>query len=124
MSDVVIEQYGWAVQHSPADAAAGTIAKAAVTNGIHVCRHITISLSGAANAGAVTFVLRDSTTGAGNILWTVKVCNLANESVALNFRVNIPGVRGQAMTLESTVPAAASRVTVAMDGYTDLSMLA
>ncbi len=114
---------GWAVQHSPADAAAGTIGKAAVTNGVHTVKHITVTLTGAANAAAapLIFVLRDSTTGAGNILWTAKLSNIAAETAALNAVVDITGVKGQAVTLESTAaPAASSRVTVAMDGDTDI----
>lgn len=117
-----MEPPGWAVQHTPADAAQGTIGKAADALGIHIVRHITVSVSGAANAAAapVVFVLRDSTTGAGNILWTAKLCNILNESASLSAAVNIPGLQNQAMTLESAAaPVSSSRVTVSMDGYTD-----
>mgnify|MGYP000715150406 CR=1 FL=1 len=119
MSDVVVAPEGWAVQHSPADNAVGTISRAAVALCKHIVTSITVSLSGAANTTALVFVLRDSTTGAGNILWTVKLCNLANTSETVQVPVNIPGVKGQAVTLETTAaPAASSRVTVAMNGYT------
>lgn len=121
MSDT--EPLGWAVQHTPADAAAGTIGVAAVATGRHICRSITVTLGGVgANAAGVTFVLRNGATGAGTILWTAKLSNLANTSVPFSATVNIAGSKNTAMTLESTAaPAASSHVTVAMDGYTDVS---
>lgn len=119
MSDVVVSPEGWAVQHTPSAAAAATITRAAVTNGKHIVTSITVSLSGAANSTAIVFTLRDSTTGAGNILWTVKLCNLINTSETVAVPVNIPGVKGQAVTLETTgAPASSSAATVAMNGYT------
>lgn len=121
MSDVVTEPPGWAVQHSPAAATQGTIAVAAAALGRHICRHITITLGGVgANAASIVFVLRDGATGAGTIVWTAKLSNLANTTSTLSASVNVPGSKNTVMTLESTgAPAASSQVTVAMDGYTD-----
>lgn len=121
MSDVVTEPLGWAVQHTPSSATQATISVAAAATGRHVCRSITVSLSGAANTAAIVFVLRDGATGAGTILWTAKLCNLANTSEVVAVPVNLAGSKNTAMTLESTgAPATSSSVTVAMDGYTDL----
>lgn len=111
----------WAVAHAPADATQATISKAAAALTTHYVTSITCTLEGAANAAAVTFQLRDSTTGAGNVLWTGRIANLANDSrdIALG-GLNIKGVKGQAVTLEtlsSTAPAASSSATVAMTGY-------
>lgn len=121
MSDVVTEPPGWNANHAPADAAQGTCTVAASALGRHVCRHITITLGGVgANAAGVTFVARDGATGAGTIIWTAKLSNLANTSVSISAPVNLVGSKNTAMTLESTgAPAASSHVTVAMDGYTD-----
>ena len=92
----------WAVQHTPADNAAGTIGRAAVTSKYHYVTSITVCLEGAANAPALIFVLRDSTTGVGNIIWTGKIANLANTSREIVLSgVNIRGVLGQAVGLSS-----------------------
>ena len=109
----------WGVTHAPADATQATISQAAVTGVRHYVTSITCVLEGAANAAAVTFQLRDSTTGAGNVLWTGKLANLANTVEVITLGgLNIEGVSGQAVTLESTgAPAAASSVVVSMTGY-------
>lgn len=111
----------WAVAHAPADATQATISKAAVALTTHYVTSITVSLEGGANTGGVTFQLRDSTTGAGNVLWTARLNNIANESETITLGgLNIKGVKGQAVTLEtlsSTAPAASSSATVAMTGY-------
>ena len=110
----------WSVAHAPADNTQATISKAAGTGVTHYCNAITCTLEGAANAAAVIFQLRDSTTGAGNVLWTGKLCNIANESETITISgLNIRGVDGQALTLEtSAAPAASSSATVSMQGYT------
>lgn len=109
----------WAVNHAPNDATQATISKAAVALTTHYCTSITCTLEGSANSTGITFQLRDSTTGAGNVLWTGKLNNLINESATLALGgLNIKGVKGQALTLETTgAPAATSSATVAMTGY-------
>lgn len=113
----------WAVNHAPNDETQATISRAAVSGLVHYVTSITVCVEGAANAAALIFQLRDSTTGAGNVLWTGKLCNVANESRSIAIGgLNIRGVPGQAVTLESTAaPAASSSVTVAMTGYTQTS---
>lgn len=117
---VVYKPGEWAVQNEPADNAAATIAKAAVAGYRHYVTSITCTLEGGANTAEVHFVLRDSTTGAGNILWAGKLLNLANTSSVIALGgINIQGVKGQAVTLETVAaPAASSSATVAMTGYT------
>lgn len=109
----------WAVAHAPADATQATISKAAVALTTHYVTSITCTLEGSANATAVIFQLRDSATGVGNVIWTGKIANLANDSRDITLGgLNIKGVKGQAVTLEcTTTPAATSSATVAMTGY-------
>lgn len=105
------------LEHRPGAAAQATISRAAQAGLLPVCRSITVSVSAAGTAsGIITFVLRDSTTGAGNVLWSAKLQAPINTSQQLCVPdLAIRGVRGQAMTLESTgAGAAASELTVAM----------
>lgn len=110
----------WTATHEPADATAATISRAAITNKRHYVTSVTCTLEGGANTAEVHFVLRDSTTGAGNILWQGKLLNLANTSANIALGgLAIEGVMGQAVTLETVAaPAASSSATVAMTGYT------
>ena len=118
MSGIVFKPPEWGVTHSAADNTVSTIAKAAETLGIHYVTGITVSLSGAANAAAapVTFSLSDGAT----VIWTVKLSNIINESETVQLAgLNLRGTKNTAMTLASTQPAASSRTTVAMSGYTE-----
>lgn len=122
MATVVLSPTEWGIEHRPAAATQATISRAAQPNVLHVARGITVSAvgGGAAGTGVIVFVLRDSTTGAGNVLWssTLQAPTLGAQS--LTIPVNIQGVRGQAMTLESTgAPAATTQVSVALNGYSD-----
>ena len=119
---MVLKPPEWTATHEPADNGQATISRAAAAGHIHYVTSITCTLEGiGANTLEVHFVLRDSTTGAGNILWQGKMLNLANTSappIALG-GLNIQGVAGQAVTLETVgSPAAASSATVALTGYT------
>lgn len=122
MTGVISRPPEWAVQHTPAAAAAATIAKAAQTNATHYVTSITVTLGGtSATTAGLAFNLRDSTTGAGNILWSGKLANLANvtNSIAIG-GLNIKGVKGQAVCLESaSAPGSNVSATVAMTGYTE-----
>jgi hypothetical protein len=112
----------WAVQHQPAANTQATIAKAADANLCHVCTSITVTLGGtAATAAGLVFNLRDGATGAGTILWSGRLCNLANtgDSIAIA-GLRIRGTKNTAMTLESAAaPAANVTATVAMTGYSE-----
>lgn len=113
----------WHINNVPVVATAATISQAAAGAGVkNVCTAITVSISSTAapTAGAVQFVLRDGATGAGTILWTVK---LSIPAVAGNAQcLTIPGVwfegtANTAMTLETVAaPAAGTFATVSMSG--------
>lgn len=109
----------WGIVHAPADATQATIGKAAATNVTHYATGITVTVEGAIAVGAVTFNLRDSTTGAGNILWTGKITlGVAEAKSIVVTGLNVPGVAGQQLTLESAAaPAASQSATVALQGY-------
>lgn len=122
---VSITPFEWGIEHRPAAATAATIGRAAVGNVLHIARSITVCAVGgaAAGTGVIVFVLRDSTTGAGTVLWSATLQALTLSSVVLTIPVNIQGVRGNAMTLESTgAPAATTQVSVALSGYSDNSI--
>lgn len=62
-------------------------------------------------SGIATVNLRDSTTGAGTILWTAVVSAAASSSAGVVVRgVGIPGTPGNAMTLEFAAGASNSGV--------------
>lgn len=115
---------GWTANHAPAAAAQATITKAAAGAGIkNVCTSISVSLSSAAapTVGVVTFNLRDGATGAGTILWTLKLSlpAVAGQSISESIPVWIEGTANTAMTLETAAaPAANVQATVAMTGTT------
>lgn len=110
----------WAITHEPADATQATISKAAATNATHHCDAISVSAEGAIAVGEVHFVLRDSTTGAGNILWQSKLTLGVAESKNIDLSgLNVSGVKGQALTLETVAaPAASQSATVTLFGHT------
>ena len=122
MTNLINKPPEWAVNHVPSAAAQATISKAAQANATHYVTSITITLGGtAATTAGAAFSLRDSTTGAGNVLWAAKLANLANvtNSIAIG-GLNIKGVKGQAVTLEiNSAPASNVAATVAMTGYTE-----
>ena len=113
----------WTATHEPADQTQATISKAAVAGQLHHVCAICCTLEGAAQVIEVHFVLRDSTTGAGNILWQGKLTtNAAGVSRDLTLTgLNIPGVIGQAMTIETVAApsVATTSATVWMAGYTE-----
>lgn len=115
---------GWTKNHAPAAATQATISQAAAGAGIkNVCTSISVSLSSAAapTVGVVTFNLRDGATGAGTILWTLKLSLPATAGLALSesIPVWIEGTANTAMTLETAAaPAANVQATVAMTGTT------
>ena len=110
----------WSVAHVPAAATQATIGKAAVADRRHYCAGLVVTLGDAATATGLTFNLRDGATGAGTVLWAVKLTNIANQTTVLILAdMNIQGSINTAMTLEtSAAPGALVSATVAMRGYT------
>jgi hypothetical protein len=108
----------WAIQHQPAAAAAATISRAAVAGVRHVATSVTVCLTATAAQTGLAFNLRDGATGAGTILWTVKLSGAASTNACVALPVHIAGSPNTAMTLESaSAPAATNFATVALTGY-------
>lgn len=111
----------WSIAHEPAANAAATITRAAATGQKHWVTSITASMVGDVAASSIVFVrLRDSTTGAGNIIWSAALRGTVTSGNQIMLTgLNIEGVAGQAVTLEfSGAGGAATQQTVAMTGYT------
>jgi hypothetical protein len=108
----------WAIQHQPAAATAATISAAAATGARHGATSITVCVSGVAAQPTLVFNLRDGATGAGTILWTVKLSAVIGTSQCQTANVQIIGTSNTAMTLESAAaPAATNFATVSLNGY-------
>lgn len=104
-----------------AQATASLAAPAAATQRWH-CTSISATFSTGATAQAtqITLNLRNSTTGAGTILWSITVPILpVNGSWSFSLGdLDLPGAFGAAMTLEmSAAGAAGSFESVAMTAY-------
>ena len=111
----------WAIQHAPAAAAVATISKAAAAGSRHVATSVTVCVSAAATAQTpLQFSLRDGATGAGTILWTVRLSAPANSTACATLpHEPFVGSVNTAMTLESAgVTVAGAFATVALTGYT------
>lgn len=109
----------WAIQHQPAAAAAATITRAAEPGMRHVARSVTVCVGPTAAQPSLIFNLRDGTSGAGTILWAVRVSGIVNYSNCVTQTMNVIGTVNTAMTLESAAaPAATNFATVALTGYT------
>ena len=74
----------------------------------------------AQSQAALEFVVRDGATGAGAILWRIKLACPAGDSRSVVLSgLNIIGSVATAMTVESVgAPAATNVATVTMTGYT------
>lgn len=122
MSGFVTPPECWTVVHNPGAAAAATATKAAAPAGYkHVITGITVSTSAAGTAQTpIHAYLRDSTTGAGNILWSAVFAHIISDSKQISLTgLYIPGVAAQAVTLEFEAAGAAATVqSVALQGIT------
>lgn len=110
----------WAVNHAPAAAAQATIGQAANANGRHVATSVTVCVSAAGTAQTpLQFSLRDGATGAGTILWTVRLSAPINTAYCIAAPLKVAGTKNTAMTLESAgVTVAGSFAMVSLNGYT------
>lgn len=122
MAGYTVPPDAWTVVHNPTTATQATASKAAPTSGmIHCCTGLTVSSATAATVQTpIHAYLRDSTTGSGNILWSGILSSAASGSGSIALTgLNIPGVAGQAMTLEfEGNGVTASQQSVALQGYT------
>lgn len=111
----------WTANSTPAVAAQATASRVAAAGVTHVCKRCSFSVSTiAATAQTPILVnLRDSTTGAGNILKSWSVACLGTTTVVIDEDdLHIVGVAGQAMTLEFAAATVANSQCVAnLQGY-------
>lgn len=122
-SEVCVDPGHWSATHEPAAATQATCTKAATANVRHVCKVISVSIAcGATAQTPISVRLRDGATGAGTILWSMKVSAPVNSSqVIYEPGLSIVGSVNTAMTLEfSAAGVAASEQTVNLSGF-DLS---
>jgi hypothetical protein len=115
----IIAPVNWSLSHTPAAATQATVTKAAAVGVQHIAEAISYTVGAVAAQAVLTIALRDGATGAGTIIWSLTVGPLAAGS-NLSFSqagLNIPGTRGNAMTLEfTTAPAATNFESVALVG--------
>jgi len=108
----------WAIQHQPAAATQATIGRAAAAGTRHVATTITVCVSAVAAQPTLIFNLRDGATGAGTILWSVRLMAVIGDGMCVVAPINIAGTVNTAMTLESAAaPAATNFATVSLNGY-------
>ena len=117
----VAPQSNWGQAHTPAAATQATTTKAAVASTYHVCTSISFMCAvGATPQTLIQVNLRDGTTGAGTILWSMSIVKAANEQpthVTIS-GLSIIGTVNTAMTLEFSAAGVASSVqSVSITGY-------
>lgn len=111
----------WSIAHEPATNTVATISRPAVAGQKHWVTSIAASIVGDVAASSIVFVrLRDSTTGAGNIIWSAALRGTVTSGNQIMVDgLNIEGISGQAVTLEfSGAGGAGTQESVAMTGYT------
>jgi len=106
-------------------AAAGTASAnvAAVANGRHVCKGISVSVAaGAAAQPPIQAVLRDGATGVGAIKWSKTLSAPANQTASVDLTgLSIVGTLGNQMTLEFVGAGAANSIEDVTLSYFDLT---
>jgi hypothetical protein len=115
----------WAIQHTPAANTVATITRAADASKAHYVTSIAAGFYNNAALGAAVagvLQLRNSTTGAGTIIWSMPMSlkAAAGESVpVLLGGLNIAIGLGNAVTLEFSAAGGANTLQqVALTGYT------
>lgn len=120
-SQVVTPPGQWGIQQQPVAATQATISRSAGAGTIrHVATGFIVCISAVAAQPDIIFNLRDGATGAGTIIWSVRLANpTAGSSTCVpSGPLNIVGTAATAMTLESaTAPAATNFATVSLAGY-------
>ncbi len=110
----------WMISNAPAAATQATISQAANADGRHVATSVTVCVAAAGTAQTpLQFSLRDGATGAGTILWTVRLSAPANTAYCTSASVLLAGTKNTAMTLESAgATVLGAFATVSLNGYT------
>lgn len=112
----------WSVNHTPVANTQATASKAAGAAGVrHVCRSISAMLNALTAAAETTVLLnlRDGATGAGTILWSLRLHAIpaGTTGIAIS-NLNIFGSAATAMTLEFAAAGGANTFeSVSMSGY-------
>lgn len=117
----VTEDQLWSVNHTPAAATQATASKAAGgANVRHVAHRLIASFGAKATAlDPVNVVIRDGASGAGTILASFTLANIAQTSVGIDLsNLHIVGTANTAMTAEFTAAGVANSLqTVTLIGY-------
>jgi hypothetical protein len=114
-----IPPVNWSLFHDPAATTQATVTRPAVVGVQHVAETISYTVGAVAAQTVLQIVLRDGASGAGAIIWGLTVGPIpAGSSVSFSQGgLNIPGTRGNAMTLEFTAaPVATNFESVALVG--------
>jgi len=123
MAGNVTLRQDWTVTHTPAAATQATISKAAKTGTRWHATMISATFAAAGTAAApIVLNLRDSTTGAGNILASWTLAAPVNSMAYVHLTgIDIQGVADQALTLEfAGAGAAATLQNVNLGGYGEI----
>lgn len=110
----------WAAFQTPAAATQATCNRVAAAGVSHVCNSIAATINGTAAQPALILVLRDGATGAGAIIWSLRLgpVVIGDSKEFFLSGLNIVGTAGNAMCLEfTTAPAATNFESVAMTGF-------
>lgn len=111
----------WSVTATPVANTAASASKAAGAAAVrHVATSATVCISAVAAQPDLVFNLRDGASGAGTVLWTVRLATptVGGSLCVTSPPLNIVGSAGTAMTLESAAaPAATNFATASLTGY-------
>lgn len=120
----VSNQGWWSVTNTPVAATAASASKTGAGGTVkHVATSATVCISAVAAQADIVFNLRDGATGAGTILWTVRLGmpTAGQTQCVTSPPLNLVGTANTAMTLESAAaPAATNFATVSLSGYDTL----
>jgi hypothetical protein len=108
----------WAIFNQPGAATQATTNRPAVASTKHVAKSITVCISAVAAQPDIIFNLRDGASGAGTVVWTVRLAAVAGTSQCQTANFTIIGSNNTAMAVESAVaPAATNFASVSLSGY-------
>jgi|SRR5882672_3905782 len=111
----------WAINSAPVAATQATASKAAQAGFRHKCTGFSLGIDAVAAQGDIVFNLRDGATGAGTILWSMRLSAAAGTSRDITVAgLSIGGSGNTAMTLETVgAPAATNFAYVNLTGATE-----
>jgi hypothetical protein len=121
-AQLVADPGEWTIVHTPAVNVQATATKAAGAAGVqHVCRSISAALNALTAAAETTVLLnlRDGATGAGTILWALRLHAIPAGTTGIAIAgLNIFGSAATAMTLEFAAAGGANTFeSLSASGY-------